>query len=62
MPRHDIRELNRRAVQACVEVVCRVTAEDLGRPTSCSQWSLGELLAHMTALTRAGRADPGWPR
>jgi uncharacterized protein (TIGR03086 family) len=65
MPRHDIRELNRRAVQASVEVVARVTAEDLGRPTPCSQWSLGELLAHMTvqhrgfAAAAAGRgADP----
>jgi uncharacterized protein (TIGR03086 family) len=66
MPRHDIRELNRRAVQASVEVVSRVTAEDLGRPTPCSQWSLGELLAHMTvqhrgfAAAAAGRgADLG---
>jgi uncharacterized protein (TIGR03086 family) len=49
MPGHDIRELDRRAVQASVEVVSRVTAGDLGRPTPCSQWSLGELLAHMTA-------------
>ena len=66
MPRHDIRELNRRAVQASVEVVSQVTAEDLGRPTPCSQWSLGELLAHMTvqhrgfAAAAAGRgADLG---
>jgi uncharacterized protein (TIGR03086 family) len=66
MPGHDIRELNRRAVQASVEVVSRVTAEDLGRPTPCSPWSLGELLAHMTvqhrgfAAAAAGRgADPG---
>lgn len=66
MPRHDIRELNRRAVQASVEVVSRVTADDLGRPTPCSQWLLGELLEHMTvqhrgfAAAAAGRgADPG---
>jgi uncharacterized protein (TIGR03086 family) len=52
MPRRDIRELNRRAVQASVEVVSRATAEDLGRPTPCSPWSLGELLAHMTAQHR----------
>ncbi len=65
MPRHDIRELNRRAVQASVEVVSQVNHGDLGRPTPCSQWSLGELLAHMTvqhrgfAAAAAGRgADP----
>jgi uncharacterized protein (TIGR03086 family) len=66
MPRPEITELNRRAVQASVEVVSLVNAEDLGRPTPCSQWSLGELLAHMTvqhrgfAAAAAGRgADPG---
>ena len=66
MPGHDIRELNRRAVQASVEVVSRVTADDLGRPTPCSAWTLGELLAHMTvqhrgfAAAAAGRgADLG---
>jgi uncharacterized protein (TIGR03086 family) len=65
VPRDDIRKLNRRAVQASVEVVARVTAEDLDRPTPCSAWSLGELLAHMTvqhrgfAAAAAGRgADP----
>ena len=65
MPRHDIRELNSRAVKASVELVSRVTPDDLGRPTPCSQWSLGELLAHMTvqhrgfAAAAAGRgADP----
>jgi uncharacterized protein (TIGR03086 family) len=52
MPRHDIRELNRRAVQASVEVVSQVDPGDLGRPTPCSQWSLGELLAHMTVQHR----------
>jgi len=57
MPRHDIRELNRRAVQASVEVVSQVDPGDLGRPTPCSQWSLGELLAHMTIQHR-GFAAP----
>jgi uncharacterized protein (TIGR03086 family) len=65
VPRDDIRKLNRRAVQASVEVVARVTAEDLDRPTPCSAWSLGDLLAHRTvqhrgcAAAAAGRgADP----
>ena len=65
MLRHDIRELNSRAVKASVELVSQVTPDDLGRPTPCSQWTLGELLAHMTvqhrgfAAAAAGRgADP----
>ena len=44
----DIRELDRRAVLASVEVVSRVTPEDLGRATPCSEWTLADLLAHMT--------------
>jgi uncharacterized protein (TIGR03086 family) len=61
----DIRHLDARAVQASVAVVSRVTAGDLGRATPCGDWTLGELLAHMTAQHRgfaaasAGRgADP----
>jgi len=61
----DIRELDRRAVRDSVEVVATVTADDLGRATPCSEWTLGELLAHMTAqhhgfaAAAAGRgADP----
>jgi uncharacterized protein (TIGR03086 family) len=45
----DVRDLDRRAVAASVEVVSRVTADDLGRPTPCSEWTLGQLLTHMTA-------------
>lgn len=44
----DIRELDRRAVLASVEMVAKVTAADLGLATPCAQWTLGELLAHMT--------------
>src|SRR6266700_3926296 len=44
----DIRELDRRAVRTSVEVVSLVTADDLGRATPCSEWTLGDLLAHMT--------------
>jgi uncharacterized protein (TIGR03086 family) len=66
MPTSDIRDLDRRAVRASVEVVSQVTPEDLGRPTPCAEWSLGDLVAHMTvqhggfAAAAAGRgADPG---
>jgi uncharacterized protein (TIGR03086 family) len=44
----DLRPLHRRAVLASVEVVSRMTGEDLDRPTPCSEWTLAELLAHMT--------------
>lgn len=44
----DIRDLDRRAVQASVEVVSRTTADDLGRPTPCAGWTLADLLVHMT--------------
>lgn len=45
----DIRELDRRAVQASLEAVAEVRAGDLGRPTPCAGWTLADLLAHMTA-------------
>ncbi|MFE3451608.1 TIGR03086 family metal-binding protein [Nonomuraea sp. NPDC059194] len=48
----DVRELDRRAVLAGVEVVARATSEDLGRPTPCAGWTLADLLAHMTAQHR----------
>jgi uncharacterized protein (TIGR03086 family) len=61
----DYRDLDARAVRASVEVVSEVTAVDLGRPTPCAEWTLGDLLAHMTvqhngfAAAAAGRgADP----
>ena len=61
----DVRDLDARAVRASVEVVSALTAGDLGRPTPCAEWTLGDLLAHMTAqhngfaAAAAGRgADP----
>lgn len=45
----DIRELDRRAVRASVDLVAKAAAEDLGRPTPCAGWTLADLLAHMTA-------------
>lgn len=40
---------HRLAVTASVEVVSKVDTGDLGRPTPCSEWTLADLLAHMTA-------------
>ena len=45
----DFTEFDRRAVRASVAIVSRLTAADLGSPTPCADWTLGELLAHMTA-------------
>jgi uncharacterized protein (TIGR03086 family) len=44
----DIRELDARAVRASVNVVSRVATTDLGRATPCTDWTLADLLAHMT--------------
>ena len=62
----DIRELDARAVRATIDVVEGVKPADLSRPTPCAEWTLGDLLAHMTvqhkgfAAAAAGRgADLG---
>jgi uncharacterized protein (TIGR03086 family) len=44
----DIRELDRRAVHASAEMVSKASTDDLGRATPCGDWTLGDLLAHMT--------------
>jgi uncharacterized protein (TIGR03086 family) len=61
----DAGQLDARAVRASVAVVSRATAADLGRPTPCTEWTLADLLAHMTvqhygfAAAAAGNgADP----
>jgi len=61
----DFRDMDARAVRASVDVVSRITEADLGRPTPCAEWTLRDLLAHMTvqhkgfAAASAGRgADP----
>jgi uncharacterized protein (TIGR03086 family) len=46
---NDMVALDRRAVRASVDVVALVTAADLRRPTPCADWTLADLLAHMTA-------------
>jgi uncharacterized protein (TIGR03086 family) len=45
----DIVALDARVVRATVDVVSRVGPADLARPTPCAEWTLGELLTHMTA-------------
>jgi uncharacterized protein (TIGR03086 family) len=57
--------LSRTAVLTSVDVVSRVTADDLGRATPCADWTLAELLAHMTVqhngfaeAARGNGADP----
>lgn len=43
----DVRPQHRRALAAASEVVARVRARDLSRPTPCAGWDLGTLLGHM---------------
>ncbi|KUI35979.1 hypothetical protein AU197_19330 [Mycobacterium sp. IS-1590] len=45
---NDPRPFHRTAINATVDVVSRVTADDLARPTPCQGWDLFELLTHMT--------------
>ncbi|GHA07708.1 TIGR03086 family protein [Streptomyces spiroverticillatus] len=51
------------AVRVSLEVVSRVRAADLGRPTPCAAWTLRDLLAHMTAqhegFAAAARGEGG---
>ncbi len=61
----DISDLDRRVVEVSIDVVSRVTIDDLDRPTPCAEWSLADLLTHMTvqhvgfAAAADGRgADP----
>ena len=49
---NDIRPLHRIAVQASVDVVSLVSADDLALPTPCDGWNLANLLAHMTVQHR----------
>lgn len=49
MPTTDLREPHARAILAGVLVVSQVRAgDDLDLPTPCGNWTLGQLLAHMT--------------
>lgn len=44
----DVVELDARAVRASVQVVSQAGTADLVRPTPCADWTLADLLAHMT--------------
>lgn len=48
-------------MRTSVAVVSKAAPDDLGRPTPCANWTLGDLLAHMTAQHRgfaaAARGD-----
>lgn len=43
----DIRDLNRRALEASVETVGKVRPDQLSLPTPCAEWLLRQLLGHM---------------
>jgi uncharacterized protein (TIGR03086 family) len=49
---NDLLALHRAAVRTSVEIVSRVSADDLGKPTPCSEWTVAGLLAHLTAQHR----------
>jgi uncharacterized protein (TIGR03086 family) len=55
----DIRALNETAVRHSMDVVARVTPDDLGRPTPCAAWTLADLLGHMTVQHRGFAAAAG---
>lgn len=65
MNTRDLRSGDARAVRASVAVVEHAAGRDLGIPTPCSAWTLGDLLAHMTAQHRgfaaAARGDGADP-
>lgn len=48
----DLRPLHRVAVLRSIAAVEAVRTSDLDRPTPCSDWELGDLLAHMTVQHR----------
>jgi uncharacterized protein (TIGR03086 family) len=48
----NLREADAAAVRASIEVIRRLTTADLGRPTPCTDWDVGTLLAHMTVQHR----------
>jgi uncharacterized protein (TIGR03086 family) len=44
----DLRAQHMRTAEATIEVVSRLTTDDLTRPSTCADWTLADLLAHMT--------------
>ena len=60
---NDLLAPHRTAVRTSVEIVSQVSADDLGKPTPCSEWTVADLLAHMTAqhhgFAAAARGEGG---
>ena len=46
---NELLAVHREAVNASIAVVAQVKPDNLGRPTPCADWSLADLLSHMTA-------------
>ena len=44
----ELRILDAVVVRASLDLVSKITPDDLGKPTPCSAWTLHGLLAHMT--------------
>lgn len=55
----DLRELDRQALALIDDLLTGLTPADLGRPTPCEGWDLGDLLRHLisenTAFAEAAR-------
>lgn len=60
-----LRRLDALAVRISLDLAHRITPEDFVRPTPCAAWTLGELLAHLTAqhlgFAAAARGRGGEP-
>ncbi|MFC9996823.1 TIGR03086 family metal-binding protein [Nocardia sp. NPDC127526] len=53
----DLIALNARAVEVSIDLVARLTAADLSKPTPCADWTLHGLLTHMIAQHRGFAAS-----
>lgn len=49
---NELLDLHRRTMASAVAIVDMVEPEQLRLPTPCTEWDLGQLLAHMTAQNR----------
>jgi uncharacterized protein (TIGR03086 family) len=62
---NELLDRHRAVIRASMAVVSRVHGDDLDRPTPCVEWTLADLLAHMTAQHRgfaaAARGQGGDP-
>ncbi|GAA5161793.1 TIGR03086 family metal-binding protein [Pseudonocardia eucalypti] len=46
---NELLDHHRTAIRTSISVVAEIHADDLDRPTPCAEWTLADLLAHMTA-------------